>query len=36
LLSARVIFFGICAIFTSHLSRFCWQGANNIFVLDIE
>jgi len=29
-------FFEICAIFTSHLSRFCWQGANNIFVFDIR
>jgi len=29
-------FFGICAIFTSHLNRFCWQGANNTFVFNIE
>jgi len=28
-------FFGIREIFTSHLSRFCWQGVNNIFAFDI-
>jgi len=28
--------FGICAIFTPHLSRFCWQGANYILAFDIR
>jgi len=31
----QMFFFAICEIFTSHLSRFCSQGANNNFAFDI-